>query len=265
MTNPGDAPMPDDEPMLLVHAYLDGELDPANALSLERRIEADAALAAERMRTETLRRALRERVPAKPLPPQLRRRVEAAVGLARTRARPASAPSWRALAASVALAVVASSGATFLATDWFASRDVAGDRIAAAVVDDHLRALMAPQPIDVRSTDRHTVKPWFNGRTAQAPRVVDLAAEGFPLVGGRIDVIANAPVPTLVYQHRQHLISVSAVPEASATTSGEAHRAIRGYNLVQWRDNGVAYWAISDLGGGDLDAFVHAFRTAPAD
>ena len=72
---------------------------------------------------------------------------------------------------------------------------------------------MAPRPIDVASSDRHTVKPWFAGRIPQAPRVVDLAKEDFPLVGGRLDVVAEAPVPTLVYGHSKHLISVTAVPE----------------------------------------------------
>jgi len=256
MTNPVNASTPADESLLLIHAYLDGELDPANAIALERRIESDPVLAAERMRIETLRRALRERVAVKPLPPGLRGRIEKAIGL--SRAQPKPGPSWRALAASVALAVIASSGATFLAL-----HDATGDRVAVEIVDDHLRALMAPAPIDVRSSDRHTVKPWFNGRTPQAPRVVDLAQDGFPLVGGRIDVIAGAPVPTLVYQHREHIISLSAVLDTIKATPPESRRTMRGYNLVRWVDNGIAYWAISDLGSTDLDAFVRLFRAAP--
>ena len=162
MTNDAAAP---DETRLLVHAYIDGELDPANAL---------AALAAERAQTETLRRTLRDKLPPKPLPPHLRPRIEAALGLHRARPR----PTWQALAASVALAFMVASAST-----WILVQPVPGDKIADTVVDDHVRALMAMQPIDVASSDRHTVKPWFNGRIAQAPRVVDLAQEGFPLVG----------------------------------------------------------------------------------
>jgi anti-sigma factor RsiW len=86
--------------------------------------------------------------------------------------------------------------------------------VRGSIVDAHLRALMASQPIDVASSDQHTVKPWFNGRIPQAPRVVDLAKEEFPLVGGRIDVIAENPVPSLVYAHRKHLISLTAVPDS---------------------------------------------------
>ena len=254
MNNTDDAAM-SDENRLLVHAYVDGELDPANALGIERQIAADPVLAAEHAQTEALRRALREKLPPKPLPPNLQPRIEAAVGL---RARPR--PSWQALAASVALAFVVASAST-----WVLVRPGPNDRIVMAVLDDHVRALMASQPIDVASSDRHTVKPWFNGRIPQAPRVVDLAQAGFLLVGGRIDVIASAPVPTLVYRHRQHLISLSAVPAASLSPGGTMHREIRGFNLIGWSDGGTAYWAVSDLGAADLESFMRAFRAAPAD
>jgi anti-sigma factor RsiW len=178
--------------------------------------------------------------------------VEAAVGLERAR----TGPSWRALAASVALALIVGSGST-----WLALHPAPGDRLAAEAVDSHMRSLMAAQPTDVASSDRHTVKPWFAGRVPQAPRVIDLTQDGFPLVGGRIDVIGGAPVSTLVYRHRQHLISLSAVPGQS----GAVPRAIKGYNLVGWSADGVAYWAVSDLGAGDLEKFARLFRAAPAE
>src|SRR4029434_10555578 len=101
------------------------------------------------------------------------------------------------------------------------------------------------------SSNRHTVKPWFNGRIPEAPRVVDLASEGFPLVGGRIDVIGRTPVATLVYRRRQHLISLSEVPAARPIAAPE--RQIAGYNIVSWTDNGVAYCAVSDVAAGGHD------------
>ena len=244
---------PSTDPRLLVHAYLDGELDPAHALEIEQQLAGDPALAAERDRVEALRRVIRERLPREAVPPGLAGRIEAAVGL--RRAHPPSHPSWRALAASVVLAALVASGAT-----WFVLRPGKTDAVANMVVASHMRALMAPQSTDVSSSDRHTVKPWFNGRIAEAPRVVDLANEGFPLVGGRIDVIGRAPVPTLVYRHRQHLISLSAAPASGAmpTTQGQ----IAGYNIVSWTDNGVAYWAVSDVAAADLATFAKAFRAA---
>jgi anti-sigma factor RsiW len=247
-------PSTQDDPTLLVHAYLDGELDPAHALEIERRLAAEPALAAERERVEALRRVIQEKLPRETPPPGLARRIEAAVGLQRAAPRPSSHPSWRALAASVVLGMFMASGAT-----WFVLRP-GPDAMADMVVAGHMRALMASQPTDVVSSDRHTVKPWFNGRIAEAPRVVDLANEGFPLVGGRIDVIGRAPVPTLVYRHRQHLISLSAVPDGGAATI--ARRAIAGYNTLSWTDNGIAYWAVSDLAAADLDKFAKAFREA---
>lgn len=238
---------------LLMHALLDGELDPANASALERRIAADPALSAERAQIEALRSVLAERLPREPLPAHVRMRVERAVGVSRER------PSWRALAASVVLAAALASGAT-----WQVTTLATDDTVAAAVVSGHLRALLAPQPFDVASSDRHTVKPWFNGRIQEAPRVVDLAAESFPLAGGRVDVIGGTPVPTLVYRHRQHVISLSAVPIA-AMGGASIPREIKGYNLVEWRDNGIAYWAVSDLGASELEAFARAFRNATPD
>ena len=225
-----------DEATLLVHAHVDGELDPANALALERQIAANPALAAERARIEALRDVLRKEFPREPLPPHLQTRIEAAVGLHRAHGR----------------SVLASAGGFGRARQWCSPavrpglllRPVPSDRIAEEALDDHMRALMAPQPFDVASSDRHTVKPWFNGRIPQAPRVVDLAPDGFTLVGGRIDVIGRTPVPTLVYRVRKHLISLLAVPAAGRTVDATMRRSINGYNLVGWTQDGV------DLLGG---------------
>jgi anti-sigma factor RsiW len=245
-------------PRLLVHAYVDGELDPAHALEMERQFADDPALAAERDRVEALRRAIREQLPLEAAPAGLARRIETSVGLRRDDARMSSHPSWRALAASVVLAVFLASGAT-----WFALRPHPADATADMIVASHVRALMAPQPFDVASSDRHTVKPWFNSRIADAPRVVDLADQGFPLVGGRVDVIGRAPVATLVYRLRQHLISLTAVPGGRmiATTP----REIAGYNILSWREDGTAYSAVSDVAAPDLETFAKAFRAASAE
>jgi anti-sigma factor RsiW len=267
----------ENDPTLLLHAYLDGELDPAHALEVERRLVTDRTLAAERERIEALRRVIRERLPRLTAPPGLALRIEAAIAgtslrratlASRFRASslgPASRDfSWRAMAASVMLAAFLSSGAT-----WFVLRpEPPGSNIADGTADmvvaSHLRALMAPQPTDVVSSDRHTVKPWFNGRLPEAPRVVDLGNEGFPLVGGRIDVISRTPVPTLVYRHRQHLISLIAVPNGKAGAAAVARRTIAGYNVLSWSQNGIVYWAVSDLAAADLEAFAKAFREAAA-
>jgi len=244
------APAPNSDNSLLVHGYLDGELDPAHSLELEHAMMADAALAAERDSTQALRDLIRDRLARERAPAGLRSRIEAAVGLRRQRPR----PTWSMLAAASVLVAVMASGTTWLTMQPLQTET------AEMVVADHLRALMAPQPTDVSSSDRHTVKPWFNGRVPQAPKVVDLTREGFPLIGGRVDVIGRVPAPTLVYRHNQHLISLSAIPATSI--SAPARQTIAGFNALEWSDNGVRYWAVSDLGASDLDAFAKAFRAA---
>jgi anti-sigma factor RsiW len=216
---------------------------------------ADPALAAERDRVEALQRLIHRRLPREAPPPGLRARVEAMAAVGRARMQ----PSWRALAASIAVTACVASGSTFLTTG-----PRPADIVADAVVSGHIRALMAPQPTDVVSSDRHTVKPWFNGRIPDAPRVVDLAADGFALVGGRLDVVGRTPAPTLVYRHRLHLISLIAAPAPDIDLL-QVPRAVGGYNLVHWRDEGVSYWAVSDLALTELDEFARLFRTTPPD
>ena len=239
----------------LIHAYLDGELDPVHAIDMERHLAADATLAAERSRIVALRHAIGDRLPQEPAPDNLARFAEGLAGVRREQPR----SSWLALAAAVILAAGLSSGAT-----WLAFRAPPPDTPANLVVASHMRALMAPQPTDVSSSDRHTVKPWFNGRIPQSPQVIDLTDKGFPLVGGRIDVIGRAPVPTLVYRHRQHLISLLAVPAADDVPAS-VPRTIAGYNVLSWNDRGTTFWAVSDLGITDLEAFAAAFRNASRD
>jgi anti-sigma factor RsiW len=252
-----------DDSTRLVHAYVDGELDSVNALAFEQRTAANPALAAECERVEALRRVMRERLGREAPPPGLRARIEASVGMRRPRRQ----VSWRALAASIAVtAMVASATTSFVLAP--TSFVLAPDRIEPVrdgVVAGHIRSLMAPQPFDVASSDKHTVKPWFNGKIPEAPRVVDLAKNDFPLAGGRLDVVSQTPVPTLVYRHRKHLISLTAVPASGQANAEPVLRTVGGYNVLDWTDDGITYWAISDMGTADLDNFAKLFRAASPD
>jgi anti-sigma factor RsiW len=254
MTNAQDSAAPADELPLLVHAYLDRELDPANSLAVARQIAADSVLAAEVEQIEALRQAVREKLPPEPVSPQLRSRIEAAIG--RTTRKPAH-PSWQALAASVVLALALGSAST-----WIGLRPATDNHVAESVVDSHMRGLMAQQPADIASSDRHTVKPWFNSRIPQSPQVIDLSKDGFPLIGGRVDVIDTMPLATLVYGRRAHIISLSAIPAATSPQAVSPHKPIKGYNLVQWSDDGVDYWATSDLNASELQTFARLFQAA---
>jgi anti-sigma factor RsiW len=252
-----------DNDRLLLNAYIDGELDPAHALEFERRLAENPALAEERRRIETLRRVMRERLPRATASPALRRRVTA---LAQPRSFVAGPfavngrAGWASLAASAAIAFAGGSIATLTAT-WLAFGP-AREPLPEQLVASHMRGLMAAQAVDVASSDRHAVKPWFNGKLPESPRVVNLAAQGFPLVGGRIDVIGLTPAPTLVYRARLHVISVTALPSADRRA---ALRPINGYNIVEWTDGPVAYWAVSDLAAPELESFAKAFRAGDAE
>jgi len=247
-------PSDTEQSRLLVHAYSDGELDPVNALEIERRIAADPRLAREYRQVETFKQLLRERLPREELPRSLQARIEAAVGMSAP-----NQPSWRSLAASIAVTAMVASGAT-----WVVRGPGADDAIRDGIVAGHTRSLMASQPVDVISSDQHTVKPWFNGRIPESPRVVDLSRHDFPLVGGRIDVIDRKPVPTLVYRHNSHIISLTAVPAPTLSPTLPSHHA-DGYNILRWTDDGVSYWAISDLSLPELATFEQLFRSNAPD
>ncbi len=237
----------------LVHAYADSELDVASALAIAREIEASPALKAELERTEALRAAIRERVPPEELPANVRARIDASLGLTPT----SSGPTWRALAACVVLALAVGSAST-----WLVTHPAPDDRSATPFVDSHIRALLATQPADVVSSERHTVKPWFNSRLSVSPVVIDLSSEGFPLVGGRVDVIATVPTPTLVYGRRKHVISVFAMPDSADGNGVRALSPVNGYNVVTWYKGGRSYWAVSDLNAAELQLFAQKFQAA---
>src|SRR5258707_15319623 len=126
---------------------------------------------------------------------------------------------------------------------------------AGQVVEDHIRSLLAPQPCDVVSSDRHTVKPWFTSRLPESPQVPDLAAQGFVLLGGRVDVVGHDPVATIVYKHAKHTVSLTTLPPGQSVSD----QAIAGYNVRSWHDPEFIYIVVSDLASADLATFERAF------
>jgi len=241
-----------DHEELLLQAYCDGELDPASAADLERRLATDATLRARRDTIMTLRNALRT-LPQDDLPPRLLAGVEAK--LAAAQRPPTRTWSWRALAASAVVGAVLAGSVTSSLERYAAREDVAQQ-----IVASHIRGLLAPQPFDVASSDRHTVKPWFTTRIPESPLVVDLSAQGFTLAGGRVDVLGRTPVATIVYRHAAHVVSLTTLP-AGRNVPGDA---FGGYNVLSWSDPSFTYVAVSDLPHEDLLAFKQAFVAGAA-
>ena len=125
-------------------------------------------------------------------------------------------------------------------------------------VADHIRALQPGHLTDVLSTDQHTVKPWFDGRIDYAPPVRDFSADGFPLVGGRLDYLHGRPVAALVYRRDKHIIDLFVWPDSAAAAPRE--RTVNGYNVVDWAAGGMRFQAVSDLNAAELSQFAALWR-----
>jgi anti-sigma factor RsiW len=239
------------------------------SLAFEREMRDDPALAAEYRRLASLRDAVRRHAPRETAPQALADRIAAL-------APPAPPPQASAAATTViplrgrpwfdgrALALAASFAAFGFAvgaglTSLRAPSSSGG--VAQNLVSDFARAAIAGQPFDVASSDRHTVKPWLADRTTISASIVDLAPEGFPLVGGRVAIVDRIPAPTLVYRHNEHLVAVTELPVgAGQARAAKAIETIDGYHVARWSDANLAYVAVSDIDEKTLGDFVEAFR-----
>ncbi len=256
--------------LLKLNAALDGELDAMASLEFEREMRDDPAIAAEYRRLAALRDVVRRHAPRKAAPQALVDRI-AALASSAPPAQTAAAPTatvvpfrrrqWfdrRALAMAASFAVLGlavGAGLTSLRTP-----SPSGD-VAQNLVSDFARAAIAGQPFDVASSDRHTVKPWLADRTTVSASIIDLAPEGFTLVGGRVAVIDRIPTPTLVYRHNEHLVAVTELPlDAKGVRAAGGIETIDGYHVARWSDANLAYVAVSDMDEKTLGEFVEAFR-----
>src|SRR3984957_15097964 len=256
-----------DNDELLLSAYCDGELDPASAIEFERRLAENESLKAQYNRLLSLRRAVRS-LPQYEMPAGLRARIQSTLDADRpvqvgrlgqvgpaAQARRLGQRSWsfRALAAAAVFGAGISSSVIMTI-----GRYDLHENVAREVVAGHIRGLLAPQPFDVASSDRHTVKPWFPSPLPESPQVPDLAAQGFVLLGGRVDVIGHDPVATIVYKHAAHTVSVTTLRPGPSVSD----RAIAGYNVRTWSDADFTYVAVSDLSAADLATFERVFSAA---
>jgi anti-sigma factor RsiW len=241
---------------LLLQADFDGELDAAQSAALQSHL-AGCAICASALSRLQRSRSLLAHAPRLAAPDRLRDRVRE---LAKSQPRSSGAPA-RGLATKLRyIASGAGVGAIAAGLLTFAFLGTQPSYVADSVVDNHLRALQSPAHlVDVASSEHHTVKPWFAGQIDFAPPVKDLAALGYSLRGGRVDVVDGHNAAVLVYQAGAHTIDVSIQPRGG---SGSAPTELRGFNVRRLEDGEFSVWAVSDLNARELDAFVEHWKSA---
>ena len=233
-----------------VAAHADGEIDRLRGYVLERHLQGCAECSAKREAIVALRRQLRDEVPYHRAAPALKARVLAVLESApapepATQERPGQRWRWMFFGA------LAGSTATLCAW-WIGSAIIgwqAGEDLAVEAATAHVRATLGNHVVEVASSDQHTVKPWLSARLDFSPPVRDLAAEGFALVGARLDYLGQQHVAALVYRYREHVIDVFVRPDSSRPLAGvtRAPRSVRGFNVARTSGAGMDWVAVSDV------------------
>jgi anti-sigma factor RsiW len=231
------------ETELLLHARLDNELDAASLITVDRHLEECRACAAQYAALTSLRGELRTARLDYALPPRLEKKI--AARFLRLNSFRSSYPAF----AVAALCILAIAALPLLRSS------KQPNAIAAEILDDHLRALEPGHLYDVPSSDQHTIKPWFQGRTTFSPPVPDLSNDGFILAGGRLDIINQQRAAVLVYRRRQHVIDLYVAPSTDADAAPKL-TDLNGYHLLHWTQSHLTFWAVSDVAPADLRDFA---------
>jgi anti-sigma factor RsiW len=249
------------EARTLLHAFADGELDLVHSLQVETHAKECEVCARELAQVRALSSALREGPLYRPAPSSLQDRIRnaiepeghASVGIFGFRPR----LEWLLAAAAVLVVVM------IARIEHSGPSPIAGPDLAANAVADHIRSLMADHLTDVLSSNRHTVKPWFDGKLDFAPIVQDLSSDGFVLVGGRLDYLDGRPVAAIVYRRGAHTINLFEWPVASSDEP-PVMTVANGYNVVDWTERGMKWYAVSDVSAVDLKTFAELLRRSAA-
>jgi anti-sigma factor RsiW len=241
----------------LKHAYADRELDLVRTTEIEHHLSDCRACSQAYANIRALGSALQSADLYFQAPARLKRRIRAALP-DEARGSPTMPFAWWQwlkwgipVAGTALIAFLLATVLTSPSTD---------ERLAQEVTASHVRSLMAAHLTDVASSDQHTVKPWFDGKIDFAPPVKDLAAQGFPLVGGRLDYLQNRQVAALIYQRQKHLVNLFIWPAPPSSNTTEKPAVRQGYNLIHWNGSGMTFWAVSDLNSAELREFVDLIK-----
>ena len=235
-----------------IHAYLDDQLEAALVASIQQHLRGCAVCTRLYERQRAMNSVVRQHAHYHTAPKHLARSIRANLRTLAEVEQPRRRTAWGWFASGAAFACVATLAVT-LSVSQIGPR---GDELEQNLVAAHVRSLMVNHLTDVASSDQHTVKPWFNGKLDMSPPVVDLAAEGYPLIGGRLDYLDRHAVVALVYRRAKHPINLFIWPSASAEGAPQSGVLTHnGYNLVHWTEAGMTFWAVSDVNLPELEGF----------
>ncbi len=223
-----------------LHPYLDNELEMEMALRVSQHLVQCPACKSKLAELQTLRDGLRQNAPYYPASELLQRRIM-------PQAKQKTPSRW--IAPAISAAALAASVMLYIATP--SSQDM----LTEEVVSSHVRSLMEQHLTDVASSDKHTVKPWFAGKIDFSPPVIDLSDKGYPLIGGRLDYIRHQNAAALAYHRNKHIINLFIIPDTAADSPIRTISR-RGFNIVSWHKNNMAFEAVSDLNQQELEAFA---------
>jgi anti-sigma factor RsiW len=242
------------ESEVLLHALIDGELDAGHARQIEAHVAKCERCAAQLTSYRDMRQALRGANLRYAAPASLRRNID--------RSFPSQALTNRrtflkGLGVGGLASAAAAAGVALITLNQESDETLVTEAVSA-----HLRSLQAEHLVDVLSTDRHTVKPWFNGRLDVAPPVMDLTAQGFTLIGGRLDYINGKAVAAIVYRRRVHIINLFVAQSMGSALQTPRLETVQGFNVRRWTSQGLNLLAVSDINSDELEEFGRKFEAA---
>ena len=238
----------------LIDFYADGELDAVRIQELEKHFHDCPACMQAWRNAQGLKQALKQEALYFTAPAGLRRNLKAEL-----RSPSETKPRWNVLSWWTGVGAGFATACLLLLVTLSLTRSSDGNRLVQEVVSGHVRSMMADHALDVVSTDQHTVKPWFNGKLDFSPPVKDLAAQQFPLVGGRLDYIDGHSAAALVFHRNKHVINLFIWPAKERDSVPVTSPPMQGHNLVHWSQSGMAFWAVYDLNETELMEFAQAF------
>lgn len=241
----------------LLHAYVDGELDLVRNVEVEDHLKGCTECSKLDKGVRSLRSTIATQAPYFRAPRELCVVPESTFANPKNRRHFFTGNLATTLALSLLIGAISFSGGLFL------NSGQSNQRLADAIVAAHVRSLQVEHAVDVVSSDRHTVKPWFQGKLDYAPQVIDLSKQGFKLHGGRLDYLIDRPIAAVFYYRRSHAINVFTWPAISDKDAPVRKKSTQGFHIRSWQQSGMTYWVISDLNDVELDEFVNSLREIP--